>query len=50
MTELLYCGYSLEDDKTMESYGARAGVTIHALRKHDTEMQQDIPGVYAIVT
>ncbi|KAF3429612.1 hypothetical protein E2986_04291 [Frieseomelitta varia] len=36
--ELIYCGYVLEDDMTLESYGLKNGSMIHVLRKREPEL------------
>ena len=32
--DLLYCGQLLKDDSSLESYGLKAGCTLHILTRH----------------
>ncbi len=41
ISELLYCGRCLQDDKPLESYGVKPGVTVHVLSKINTEPDPD---------
>ncbi|XP_074650087.1 ubiquitin-like protein 7 [Tubulanus polymorphus] len=40
--ELIYCGRALKDAATLESYGIKEGVTIHALKKQDIVTQEPV--------